>query len=83
MSKPRGPEPHIDTSKFTRPRIVIGEDGLPHCATCLQTPAEGCSYHRKQIHEALGQLKTSSRTNEMDPQARLNSRVTMRGERET
>ena len=81
MSKPHGPAPYVDTSNFTRPRIVTGDDGLPHCATCLKEP-NGCSYHRKQVHEALGQLKTSSRTSEMDPQAKLSSRVTMRGERE-
>lgn len=65
------------------PRIVMGADGLPHCAACLRDPEAVCRYHAKQIATALGQLKTSSRTNEMAPTAPINKRVVIHGERET
>lgn len=65
-----------------QPRIVKGEDGLPHCAACLRDPDGLCKYHGRQVSTALGQLKTASRTNGLRPTAPVSKRITLRGERE-
>ncbi len=65
-----------------QPSIVTGADGLPHCATCLRDPDGLCKYHARQVHVALGQLKTASRTHGLSPMSPISKRVTLRGERE-
>ena len=87
--RPTGRPPSNKTTEWgegptplTRPRIVTGTDGLPHCANCMSAETGVCAYHGKSVDIALGQLKTSSRLNNTSPTMALSKKVVMRGETE-
>lgn len=46
-------------SYTTKPPIVKGKDGLPHCGWCLNDTTL-CLYHAYQIKAALGSLTSST-----------------------